>query len=189
MGIDISINALLTTENIETIFDLEDWCLEREYNLKMDPMITPKLNGDLAPTKMRATREQLKSFFEAKAKRWEKGLPRPNMESGSDYVCNAGKGKCAITAYGELLPCIEVREPLGSLVQSSFAELWYSSKVDKWRHLKNKDLKNVSEQLISFCEHCPGMAKNETGDAKNVGCFTRELAEVKKEVYEASSLK
>lgn len=182
-GIDISINALLTKENIATIFDLEDWCLEQKLNLKMDPMITPKLNGDLAPIEKRASREQLKTFFSKKALRWQAGVPRPNSESGEDYVCNAGKGKCAVTAYGELLPCIEIREPLGSLLSASFAELWRSPSVNPWRMMKNKDLKDVSSTLVSFCEHCPGMAKNEGGAANAVGCFTKTLAEVKKEVF------
>lgn len=186
-GLDISLNALLTKENIDTIFELEDWCVNQNYNLKMDPMITPKLNGDSSPTLMRASREQLKHFFSEKARRWEKGLPQPNPETGENYVCNAGKGKCAVTAYGELLPCIEIREPLGNLTQSPFAELWQASQVDRWRHMKNKDLKNVSDTLISFCDHCPGMAKNEGGDATAVGCFTKTIAEVKKEVFEAST--
>lgn len=183
-NLEVTLNCLLTKNNIDGIFELEDWALENNYSLKVDPMITPKLDGNLDPTRLRATPEQLLSYYREKARKWPRGKPRPSGENLENYTCNAGKGKCAVTAYGELLPCIEIREPLGNLTETPFAQLWHGESVQKWRHMKWKDIEGVDTEMVSFCDHCPGMAKNEHGDGRKPTCFSKDVAAVKRRVYE-----
>lgn len=186
VGLEVTLNALLTKDNIDGIFELEDWALEKNLSLKTDAMITPKLDGGLEPTELRASYEQLKNYYEVKIKKWPNARPKSSGESFSSYTCNAGKGKCAVTAYGELLPCIEVREPLGNLLEKPFTDLWFGEKVQKWRHLKWKDIEGVDEKTISFCDHCPGMAKNETGSPNKTTCFSKNLAKIKSDLQAGS---
>lgn len=181
-GIDVTLNSLLSKDNIEGIFDLEDWALQKDLSLKTDAMITPKLDGGLEPTQLRASYEQLKLYYQLKIQKWPAARPQASGETLDNYTCNAGKGKCAVTAYGELLPCIEIRESLGSLIEKPFAELWHGESVQKWRHLKWQDIQGADQQTASFCDHCPGMAKNETGDAKKTTCFSKDLAKIKQEL-------
>lgn len=181
-GIQVSINSLLSKQNITGIFALEDWALEKDLALKVDPMITPKLNGDMEPTKYRASEEQLRWYYQEKIKKWPNGKPRASGETAENYTCNAGKGKCAINAYGDLFPCIEIRDSLGNLLQKPFAELWHGEKVKPWRDMKWKDVKSADQDMISFCDHCPGMAKNETGDPLKMTCFSKSVAKIKKEL-------
>jgi len=182
VGLEVTLNSLLSRDNIEGIFELEDWALTRDLSLKTDAMITPKLDGDKAPTELRASYEQLKKYYQAKVSKWPAARPKPSGEEFSNFTCNAGKGKCAVTAYGELLPCIEIRDSLGSLLEKPFHELWHGESVQKWRHLKWKDIEGADQNTVSFCDHCPGMAKNETGDAKKTTCFSNELAKIKREL-------
>lgn len=182
-GIQFGINSLLSKENIAHYFELEDWCLENNIRIRTDPTITPKYNGDLAPTKLRPTREQLKWYMRETAKRYRRGIPVPNGMRAEDFTCNVGKGKCAVTPYGELLTCIEVREPLGSLLDSSFAELWKSPTAEKWRNIRNQDLEGLpTDSTVEFCEHCPGMSDHEVGNPLQVTDYFRLLAEVREEV-------
>jgi AdoMet-dependent heme synthase len=181
-GIDVTLNCLLTKENIEEIFELEDWALEKDLSLKVDPMITPKLNGNLEPTKYRASAQQLRSYYQEKIRRWPNGKPKVSGESLEDYTCNAGKGKCAVNAYGDLFPCIEIRDSLGNLLEKSFQELWHGEKVQPWRQMRWKQVKDVDQDTVSFCDHCPGMAKNETGDPLQTTCFSKQVAQIKKEL-------
>ncbi len=181
-GIQVAINCLLTKQNIAGIFDLEDWALKNDLMLKVDPMITPKLNGNLEPTKYRASIDQLRDYYQEKMRRWPMGKPKASGETVEDYTCNAGKGKCAVNAYGELFPCIEIRDSLGNLIEKPFHELWHGEKVQPWRQMRWKQIKDVSDDMVSFCEHCPGMAKNETGDAKTLTCFSKDVAKLKKEL-------
>jgi radical SAM protein with 4Fe4S-binding SPASM domain len=179
VGIDTHVNCLLTNENIYGIFELQDWCLERVIELKVDPMVTAKLNGNLDPVKLRLTDEQLFWFYWTSAKRYRKSLPKPAEIQPNGYVCNAAKGKCAVTPYGDLLPCIEIRESLGNLVEQSFSDVWQNPEVDQWRKLTNQDINGAD---LSFCDHCPGMAKNELGDPNQVLSYAKKVGEVKSRV-------
>lgn len=180
-GLQVTINCLIGKENIDTIFDLEDWALQQDLMMKFDPMITPKLNGDMSPTRERATEEQLKKYYAEKIKRWPNGRPTSSGESQQDYVCNAGRGKCAVTYNGDLLACIEIREPLGNLFQNSFAELWQNHTAQKWRSVKWSHIENADQNAVSFCDHCMGMAKNETGSPLKMTCYSKMVARVKQE--------
>ncbi len=185
MGVDVTVNCLATKENIESIFSLYDYCLDRGIDMKVDPAITSKLNGDMSPTKYRASEKQLEEFFKTRAKRWKKSLQVPVVRSPEIHVCNAGKGKCAVTAYGELLPCIEIRESLGSLVEKNFHELWDSPKIQPWREFRVSQANHsLNEKEYSLCDHCPGMSKNETGDGRTVLNFSQLVAKIKYRVWE-----
>ena len=183
-GIQVSLNSLLTEANAKGIFDLYDWAVAKGLELKVDPNVTPKLNGDMAPTEYRASRETLLWFYRERVTRWNRSVPSPSMETEDSYVCNAAKGKCAVNPYGELLPCIEIRESMGSLVDQNFKDIWFTEDAKKWRDPKVKDLKNVDDmEIYNHCEHCPGMAKNEHGDAMKLTCYSKQVAEVKNQVF------
>lgn len=177
------VNCLLTSANIEAYFETADWCIERNIPIRFDPLITPKFDGNNAPTKLRATREQLVSFYQKHSTIWPNSTPTPSREAATDYLCNAAKGKCAITAYGDLLTCIEIREPLGNLRNQSFAEIWQSQAAQKWRHFKFQDLKENDKTLVSFCDHCPGMAIHEKLDPLTPIPYAKMVAEIKREIY------
>ena len=88
-----------------------------------------------------------------------------------------------MTSSGDLLSCIEIRESLGNLLQQSFAEIWNSTTAKKWRHFTHKMVQSdLDQKSYNFCEHCPGMAQNECGDASKVVPFSEIVAQVKNEV-------
>lgn len=188
-GVVPSINSLLTEANAPGIFDLYEWCEKKGYDFKVDPTVTPKLNGDLGPTQYRATKETLLWFYRERARRWERSRPAASGESKENFVCNAAKGKCAVNPYGELLPCIEIREPMGSLVTSPFSEVWRNPIVDKWRNMKIGQLENLGDlQTYNFCDNCPGMNQHENGNAKKINSYSKMVAQVKRQVAEEKPL-
>lgn len=181
-GLTIGINCLLTAANIEGYFDLADWCIERNLEVKSDPFVTPKLNGDNTPTKLRASPDQIREFYKRLVAKWPDGKPKPVIEEQKDYVCNAAKGKCAVTPYGELLSCIEIREPLGLLIEKPFEELWNGTVANKWRNIKVGELKDrPNDSAASFCDHCPGMALHENKNPLQVSSYSVEVAKIRRE--------
>ena len=183
-GVGVGINCLLTQDNIDHYFELESWAQAHGLKIQFDPMVTPKSDGTLDSTAKRATAEQLFRFYSELKKRDRGPQPAPT-EADDSPVCNAGRGKCAINAYGDLLTCLEVRESLGNLRQSSFAELWKSETAQRLRSLKNRDLKfDGSCGDGAYCDHCPGMAGAETGDRTAPVPFLMELAAIKRAVSE-----
>lgn len=182
-GIIVNINCLLTGHNIEGYFDLENWALSKNIQIQFDPQVTAKNDGTLESTLTRATPEQLRTFYRSLK------LQNRNPETAVDgidpegAVCNQGRSRCAITMYGDVLTCLEVRDPIGNLRQDRFMDIWQGQKAQKLRSIKNKDLLfNASCGDGSYCDHCPGMAKAETGDYLKPVPFLMELAKIKREV-------
>ncbi len=186
-GLGVTINTLLTRENIDGYFDLEAWCAERSLPMQADPVVTAKFSGDMAPTRQRATPEQLLVYYREQARRAGRAR-EPEATTLEHHTCGVGKAKCAVTAYGELLPCIEVREPLGLLTESSFAELWGNEIALKWRDLRLGDLSGMPKgNAAGLCEHCPGMARNELRDPLKVIPYAAEAAKIRAQVFEETT--
>lgn len=182
--LNVHINCLLTRANIDSYFELADWAIERNVPVRFDPMITPKYDGDKTPTHLRASPEQLRNFYIKHIRRWPKSAPQASAETKSDYMCNAAKGKCAVTAYGDLLTCVEVREPLGNLTTQKFSDIWENKVASKWRELKFGEVKGIEDKHMSFCDHCPGAAQHEHGDALTVTPYSHMLAKIKFEAFQ-----
>lgn len=182
--LQIGLNCLLTADNIDGYFELEAWARANQLRISPDPLITAKSNGELESTGHRPSTEQLFRYY--RTLRAQGRGPQPlSASEDNDPVCNAGRGKCAINVYGDLLTCLEVREPIGSLRETSFAELWHSSKANELRSHKTKDLKfDSSCGDGQFCDHCPGMAGAETGDRMKPVPYLMELARIKRQVFE-----
>lgn len=184
-GLQVGLNCLLTRDNIEGSFALRDWAHGQGIPISFDPLVTAKNDASLGSTATRATPEQLKWYY-GELKRQGAG-PTPQSEVDPQApICNAGRGKCAINPYGDLLTCLEVREPIGNLRKSSFDELWHSAQAEKLRGYRNRDLKfDSSGGTGAFCDHCPGMAGTETGDRMAPVPFLMELAQIKQQVFNA----
>jgi len=184
-GVEVIVNCLLTSENIDSCFTLDDWARARGVRVQFDPLVTAKNDGSLASTATRASEDQLRRYYRAQRERGQ--IPGPVAQgTAEDPVCNQGRGKCAINAYGDLLTCLEVRDAIGNLRESTFAALWSSEKAQALRGYKNQDLKfDATSGDGEFCEHCPGMALAETGDAMAPVPFLMDLARIKREVYES----
>jgi MoaA/NifB/PqqE/SkfB family radical SAM enzyme len=177
-GVPVGVNCLLTKDNIEGIIDLKHWGIDKGIDVKYDPTVTPKLDHDKSPTLLRASPEQLDATYKRLADAFGRGLPA--AASPDDFICNAAKGKCAITSYGELLPCVEIRDVLGDLKQTSFKDAWASDAAIKWRSLKmSKLLTQADGSTVSLCDHCPGMALHESEDELKISDFSRALAKIK----------
>lgn len=183
LGINVTVNCLLTRHNIEDYFELADWCIERDIEIKGDLNITPKFDGDLAPAELRASFKQIKSFYATLCQKWPKGTPKPNPIHQDDYVCNVGKGKMAISPEGDILTCIEIRTPLGNIKENSLVDIWKQSHLDHLREMKISDLplSQIEKDSFSYCDFCPGISKHEVGDYKKIPTFSRKVAEIKRE--------
>ena len=184
--IEVTLNCLLTKDNIDTIFDLYDYAKMKNLMLKVDYNITPKLSGNLYPTKLRATKKQLQRYFLELIKQYPHAGPSPSGENESSYICNAAKGKCAVTAYGDLLACIEIRKPLGSLLNTDFATAWESEEAKKWRNLRVKDMEGLdSIEVQNFCDHCPGLSDHEHGNHLKMTDFANNVAHLKRDIWKS----
>jgi len=182
--IEVTLNCLLTKDNIDTVFDLYDYAKEKNLQLKVDSNITPKFSGNLDPTKLRASATQLQTYFLELIKQYPHAGPSPSGETETSYICNAAKGKCAVTAYGDLLACIEIRKPLGNLLKTDFAAAWQSAEAKKWRNLRVRDMEGLNSlEVQNFCDHCPGLSAHEHGNPLKMTEFVDKVAHLKRDIW------
>jgi MoaA/NifB/PqqE/SkfB family radical SAM enzyme len=180
-NIEVIINCLITSDNIDTCFDLEDWAKNIGVRVQYDPLVTAKSDGSLDSTVTRASNEQLLNYYRKLKHR--NRAPVPIVSGKADPVCNQGRGKCAVNVYGDLLTCLEVRDALGNFRDNTFSEMWHSSKANEMRSLFNTDLNfDTNSEDGEYCDHCPGMAMAETGDMRNEVPFLMEIAKIKRQV-------
>ncbi len=183
-GISVGLNCLLTGENIDEVFELWEWARSEKLEIRFDPMVTPKLDGTLGSTVTRASTEQILAFYRGMKKR-ESGYGPVAFGAETDPVCNAGRGKAAVNPYGDLLTCLEVREPLGNLRDHTFQQLWHSPQAEAVRAPRVRDLQfDTACGAGSFCDHCPGVARAETGDGMKPVPFLMEVASVRRQAWE-----
>lgn len=101
---------------------------------------------------------------------YSKWTDRPSFsncyDTNSTLFCNMGWNRFAIDAEGNLYPCSQVAEPVGSVKYNSFREVWrYSKRLNELRMMKNKRIDTCSEcALLDNCKFkCMGLFHLSTG--------------------------
>ena len=95
-------------------------------------------------------------------------LLQEKIESGVRVICNAGKNNCAISAYGDVFPCIALPIRMGNLQEQSFKAIWQTTSIDEIRYMTVSDLSTCSKcELLRWCVRCPGAAYLETDNFHN----------------------
>ncbi|MCB9522827.1 MAG: radical SAM protein [Myxococcales bacterium] len=86
----------------------------------------------------------------------------------SARTCSAGTVSGYISPDGRLFPCINWRDPIGSLREHSFKALWYESeKIAEQRQVTRASYLDKGCGGCAFhgkCGYCPGISHAETGD-------------------------
>ena len=58
-------------------------------------------------------------------------VPAAKREASDNdsFACNCARGSCAVSAYGDVYPCISVPWSAGNVREQAFADIWRSSPV------------------------------------------------------------
>ncbi|MFA5794839.1 MAG: radical SAM protein [Candidatus Brocadiia bacterium] len=127
----------------------------------MDPLITPCDNGDKNPLECRLSDNELSEIYRKEYANMPAG-PETNDNAG----CSLGKSHCAINAYGDVYPCIQLPISAGNIMKQSFKDIWDNSKLfQEIRQYSNSRVdacKNCANKV--YCRRCPGLAFVENGD-------------------------
>lgn len=89
------------------------------------------------------------------------------VASSNEPTCGAGSVSGYISPDGRLFPCLLWRDPLGSLREHDFAELWWESETAaRQRELKRGSYLQDCDGcgFHGQCSYCPGISHAETGD-------------------------
>ena len=180
LGIRLKLNSTLTRWNegeIEEIFALAD---ALGVPIAVNPIVSPRDDGDRNPLELTASREGRLGLFRIMNRRAaelsERGeaprveLAGPDEGLAPDAVeknCGAGSNGLTIDPYGNVLPCVAFRRPVGNLHEATLREIWeHAEGLVEVRELavaagRMVDAEGPTGRMMAFC---PGHAHSESGD-------------------------
>lgn len=96
------------------------------------------------------------------------------------FNCNCARGNCAISARGDVYPCVSVPWPAGNVRDRPFADIWRDSPVfNRIRGLTLADFPKCAPcPHRAYCNHDRGAAFNATGDYTSADPFVCATAAI-----------
>ncbi len=161
--------------------------------VRADPTIVAKKDGDLVTLKLNADREDLIPFYRTGH------TPCSVSEGPADDprfdgpLCAAGNRYANISAAGEVRACNSLPVVAGNVRDKSFREIWEQSEwLKQVRSIRRKDLDTCNTcPKISYCGRCHAQAMLEDGNImgpSSSACSHAEMVErIQIEVGEASA--
>lgn len=163
-GVRVTVANVLMTANVFDDSGVLKLARELGVSYSLDPMVTPRMDGD---TSVLALRAPLWALQKAVRNQELSGAvpdnavsaPAPH-EVAEDLPCTAGHNSCYISPYGDVFPCVQFPLPSGNVRRQSFLDIWKNSReLNQVRSLRNKHLSTCSScSHLANCTRCPGLA-------------------------------
>ncbi|MEP6652401.1 MAG: radical SAM protein [Myxococcales bacterium] len=178
-GVAVRLKFILMRQNAHETQAMMDSATSRDFPYLVDMTVTARHDGTAGSLDAQISRDQLEQL--------SRGPLRPLLPAGrrtapppEQFNCNCARGNCAISARGDVYPCISVPWPAGNIRTNSFREIWRDSPVfQRIRGLTLDDFKKCAPcPDRAYCGHDRGAAFNSTGDYTGADPFVCASAEV-----------
>ena len=177
-GVAVVLKTPLTRLNEAEMDAMRRIADERGVPWRVDPVLTPRDDGDAAPLAYRASPQAVSGMFRVLAAQGQ--LPHEERTHGGTN-CGLGRTTIAIDPEGNVYPCLQWRRsPLGNVRETPLPSLWASSSERAFAasvaRSANDALVAAGGALASF-PFCPALALQRTGDALRPDDSHKEQAE------------
>lgn len=171
-GVIVALKSPVMSVNARDLPALAALAEEIGAEYSFDPMVTPREDGDLGPTRLRASTDELRGFYRNDAAGvWQAlrakiaQLPSFGGPPTSSTPCRAGQQVVGINAQGEVWPCNSLPVKVGDLRTQSFRDVWFaSSELARVRKLTWDDIEECRAcELRAFCSRCHAVAMLDDG--------------------------
>ena len=156
---------------------------DRGVPWRIDPVLTPRDDGDTGPLAYRASPEATERVFRELAALGQ--LPQEERTEGGTN-CGLGRTTVAFDPEGNVFPCLQWRRaPLGNVRDTPLREMWAGSAerllAASVARAANDRLVEAGGALASF-PFCPALALQRTGDPLQPDATHRAQAEAAERV-------
>lgn len=171
-GLRVKLNSTLTSWNVGEVEEM--WELAESFGvlLTLNPVVSPRDNGDLTPLMIAPSSDEMERVYALEAVRQahiqvESEPDEVPREAGSEKACGAGSSSVTIDPFGDVLPCVQWRRPVGNILDRSLRDIWSGNgRLGEVRELAvaAKRTRDSLPQLPAG-GFCPGMAEIASGFA------------------------
>ncbi len=175
LGMRLKANSVLTLWNeteVEAMFAL---CDELGVPLQIDAEVKPRDDGDASPLEIVASASGLANYSKALALQLKGdetvasvvASTQREARVGTEKHCGAGSNHLSVDPYGNVLPCVQWRAPVGNLHERGITEIWAESitlqDVRQTTIAARRMLEDLGEASL-VANFCPGAAHTHSGD-------------------------
>lgn len=176
--VSVVLKAPLTHLNEDEMEEMQRIAADRGVPLRLDPVLTPRDDGDPGPLAYRASPAAVARMFRALGAHGQ--IPSEDRVAGG-VNCGLGRTTLAIDPEGNVFPCLQWRRaPLGNVRDASLVAIWRESEervaAAAVARAANERLRVAGGPLAAF-PFCPALALQRTGDALEPDATHLEQAE------------
>jgi radical SAM protein with 4Fe4S-binding SPASM domain len=184
-GVAVRLKLIVMRPNVHEVGAMRALCDARRFPYLLDLTVTARHDGTQGSLAMRITEAELAGLYQGPL-----GDLIPKGDRGVDeaaFPCNCARGNAAISARGDVFPCVSVPWAAGNVRQQPFGEIWRGSPVfERIRGLKIADYPACAPCPDKpFCSRDRGAAYNASGSYTGTDPFVCAAAGVARAVAEA----
>jgi len=181
LDVPVHLKCTLMQDNLDEEAALKSLAQELGVIYLMDPIVSPQDNGSQAALKHRLTAPQMETFYSQQFATLE---PVPASTDG--LPCEAGTTFGAISARGDVYPCIQMPIPVGNIFKQDFVSIWQGARfLAKIRQAESGHFSTCHTcHDAKFCTRCPGLAYLEDGDAFGPSTVACQIAKISRNSQE-----
>jgi radical SAM protein with 4Fe4S-binding SPASM domain len=178
-GVTVRLKFIVMRQNAHEAQAMMDGASARRFPYLVDMTVTARHDGTSGSLNAQIDRTQLETLCRGPLRSLLPIGHRPPPPA-EQFNCNCARGNCAISARGEVYPCISVPWSAGNVRDRPFAEIWRHSPVfTRIRGLTLADFPKCAPcPHRGHCTHDRGAAYNATGDYTGADPFVCATAEV-----------
>ncbi len=165
----LQLKTCLITMNAHELRDLKTLVASLGLFLRSDPLINCRLDQDRTPADFRLSPEEIIKadlLHGQEKKEWARLSLQspPKNQSGLIYTCRGGESSFNIDPYGNLSPCMMVKNKSVNLKEKNFHESWedIGKMIEAVAYPPDSPCKSCN--LINLCGRCPGWSLLEHGN-------------------------
>ena len=177
-GIGAWLKFIVMKANAAEVGDMIGVAEREAFEYTVDTTITGRYDGTQGSLATRVDHATLEGLYRGPLR----PLVRPKNPDPSDeeFKCNCARSNGAVSATGDVYPCIATPLKAGNIREQSFTRIWKESPVfQRIRGLRLSDFETCAPcRLKSWCQRSPGPAVILHGDFTGVDPWICREAEI-----------